>query len=213
MHYAWIVFICCILLKLGLGGVVMCISGNFVTPVVEELGCGVSQFTMLVSVEAAAMAVMYTTAAKVLSRGKIGKVMGIAALAEVIGVALMACYHSVWMFYLSGAIIGVGVAFTGYVAVPMVVNMWFRKKAGTVLGIIVAVEGLSTVLFTKLTAQLIVSLGWRMSYLVMAIISLIVSVRACSSLSRARPRSAVSPTARAKSPSSPARRRPSRCAA
>ena len=176
MHYAWIVFICCILLKLGLGGVVMCISGNFVTPVTEELGCGVSQFTMLVSVEAAAMAVMYTTAAKVLSRGKIGRVMGIAALAEVIGVALMATYRSVWMFYLSGAIVGVGVAFTGFVAVPMVVNMWFRKKAGTVLGIIVAVEGLSTVLFTKLTAQLIVSLGWRMSYLVMAIISLIVSV-------------------------------------
>ena len=176
MHYAWIVFICCILLKLGLGGAVLCISGNFVTPVVEELGCGVSQFTMMVSIEAASMAVMYTTAAKVLNRCKIGRVMGIAALAEVIGIALMGSYRSVWMFYLSGAIVGVGVAFTGFVAVPMVVNMWFRKKAGTVLGIIIAAEGLSTVLFTKLTAQLIVSLGWRMSYVVMAAIALVVSV-------------------------------------
>lgn len=176
MHYAWVVFICCILLKMGLGGAVMSISPNFVTPVVEELGCTVSQFTMLVSVEAAAMAVMYTTAARVLNRSKIGKVMGIAALAEVVGIALMGSYHSVWMFYLSGAIIGVGVAFTGFVAVPIVVNMWFCKKAGTVLGIIVAAEGLSTVIFTKLTAQLIVSVGWRMSYVIMAAICLVVSV-------------------------------------
>ncbi|MBC5581538.1 MFS transporter [Anaerofilum sp. BX8] len=178
IHYAWVVFASCILLKMGLGGAVMCIAGNFVTPVVAELGCQVSQFTMLVSVEAAAMALMYTTAAKVLTTRRIGRVMGIAALAEVAGIALMATYRSVWMFYLSGAIVGVGVAFTGFVAIPIVVNMWFRKKAGTVLGIIVAAEGISTVLFTLITAQLIVGLGWRMAYVVMAAVCLVVSVPA-----------------------------------
>lgn len=178
IHYAWLIFASCMLLKIGLGGTVMCISGNFVTPVVTELGCKVSQFTMLVSVEAAAMALMYTTAARMLDNGKIGRIMGFAALAEVIGVALMACYRSVYMFYLSGAIIGVGVAFTGYVAVPQVINMWFRKKAGTVLGIIVAAEGLSAVLYNKLTASLIVNIGWRSTYLVMAVISLVLSVPA-----------------------------------
>lgn len=37
IHYAWVVFASCILLKMGLGGAVMCIAGNFVTPVVAEL--------------------------------------------------------------------------------------------------------------------------------------------------------------------------------
>ncbi len=178
IHYAWLVFISCILLKAGLGGAVMCISGNFVTPIVEDLGCMVSQFTMVVSVEAAAMAVMYTTAARVLTTKNIGRVMGIASLAEVVGIALMGTYNNVWMFYLSGIIIGIGVAFNGFIAVPIVVNMWFRKKAGTVLGIIIAVEGLSTVLFTLLTAQMIVGMGWRMAYFMMALICLIVSVPA-----------------------------------
>ncbi len=176
MHYAWIVFISCILLKLGLGGAVNSIAGNFVTPVVEELGCQVSQFTMLVSVEALAMALLYTTAAKMLTTKKIGIVMGIAALAECIGIALMATYHDVRLFYLSGAIIGIGVAFTGFVAIPIVVNMWFRKKAGTVLGIIVAAEGLSAVLYNLITGSLIVNFGWRASYLIVAIICLILSV-------------------------------------
>ena len=96
IHYAWIVFASCILLKIGLGGVVMCIAGNFVTPVVQEFGCSVSAFTMLVSVEAAAMALMYTTAAKTIAKGHVGKVMGIAALAQVIGIGLMATYQSVF---------------------------------------------------------------------------------------------------------------------
>ncbi len=178
LHYGWVVFASCVLLKIGLGGAVMCIAGNFVTPVVTELGCKVNQFTMLISVEAAAMALMYTTAAKVLTTKKIGFVMGIAAIAEVIGIALMASYHSVYMFYLSGAIIGVGVAFTGYVAIPIVINMWFRKKAGAVLGIIVAAEGLSAVVYSLVTADWIVNLGWRTAYLILAAVSLVLSVPA-----------------------------------
>lgn len=175
-NYPWIVMFSCILLKIGLGGVVMCIAGNFVTPVVQEFGCSVSAFTMLVSVEAAAMAVMYTTAAKVISKGKIGKVMGLAALAQVVGIGLMATYQSVWLFYLSGAIVGVGVAFTGYVAIPVVINMWFKKKAGTVLGIIIAAENVAMILYTKLSAVLIDGFGWRGAYLILAGISLVLSV-------------------------------------
>ncbi len=176
LHYAWVIFAACILLKIGLGGAVMVIAGNFVTPVVTEMGCRVSEFTMVVSVEAAAMALMYTTAAKVLTTKRIGVVMGVAALAEVAGIALMSTYRSVYMFYISGAIIGVGVAFTGYVAVPIVINMWFRKKAGTVLGVIIAAEGLSAVAYNLLSAQWIVALGWRAAYLILAAVCLVLSV-------------------------------------
>lgn len=178
IHYAWIVFASCILLKIGLGGVVMCIAGNFVTPVVQEFGCSVSAFTMLVSVEAAAMALMYTTAAKTIAKGHVGKVMGIASLAQVIGIGLMATYKSVFPFYISGAIVGVGVAFTGYVAIPVVVNMWFKKKAGTILGIIIAAENIAMILYTKLSAVLITAFGWRGAYGILAAICLVVSVPA-----------------------------------
>lgn len=178
LHYAWIVFISCIFLKIGVGGVVYCIAGNFVTPVVQDLGCSVSQFTMVVSIEAAAMAFMYSPASKILNRKKIGIVMGVASLAQVIGVALMGVYRTVPMFYISGAIIGIGSAFTGFVAVPMVVNMWFEKKAGTVLGIIIAAENIATILYSLLTAELIVRCGWRMTYIIIAVMALILSVPA-----------------------------------
>ena len=93
IHYAWVIFGCCIALKLGVAGVVGCLSGNFVTPVVEELHCPVSQFTMFVSVEAAAMALMYTTASRILTSRRIGVVMGAASAVQAAAIALMAFYH------------------------------------------------------------------------------------------------------------------------
>ncbi|MCI8474901.1 MAG: MFS transporter [Oscillospiraceae bacterium] len=168
MHYAWKIMIACIFLKLGNGGAITAITGNFVTPIVRDLGCQVSQFTMIVSIEAISMAFFYTAAAKILTTKRIGLVMGLASIAEVVGIALMSFYSSVHMFYISGVIIGVAQAFTGLVAVPILINMWFHKKAGTVLGIVVAVNGAATVGYGLLSAQLIVHFGWRTAYLILA---------------------------------------------
>lgn len=178
LHYAWKIVMACILLKVGTGGAVMAATGNFITPIVKELGCPVSALTMFVSIEAVAMALLYTTASRILTTKRIGLVMGIASLAEVIGLGLMSSYHNVYMFYFSGALIGVAQAFTGFVAVPIVLNMWFRKKTGTVLGIVVAVGSAATVGYGLLSALLIANFGWRSSYLILAAMALVITVPA-----------------------------------
>ncbi len=176
--YAWVVFISLIFLKLGVGGAIYGITGNFVAPVVRELGCTVSQFTMVVSIQAAVMAFMYTTAARVIKKKKIGRVMGLATLVQVLGVAWMGTCQRVELFYLSGVVIGVGASFTSFVTIPIVVDMWFQKRAGLVLGLIVAAENIATILYSLLTAELIVRCGWRLTYLLIAAISLFLSAPA-----------------------------------
>ena len=47
MHYAWKIVIACILMKLGTGGACAAAVGNFITPIVQDLGCKVSQLTCL----------------------------------------------------------------------------------------------------------------------------------------------------------------------
>lgn len=178
VHYAWKVVIACILIKLGTGGMTGVAMGNFVTPIVQELGCEVSELTSYTNCNAIAMALLYTTAAKWLNTKYIGKIMGLASIAEVIGLALMATYHTPQMFYLSGVIIGIGNAFTGFVALPIVINMWFKKNNGTVLGTVVAVGTAVSMLYSLLTAQLITHLGWRSSYLIMAVSAALISIPA-----------------------------------
>lgn len=175
-HYAWKVMIACILIKIGTAGMTAVAMGNFVTPIVRELGCSVSSLSAYTSVNAIAMALLYTTAVKFLDTKNIGKIMGFASLAEVIGLGLMSTYHSVYMFYFSAALIGVAQAFTGYVAIPVVINMWFKRNNGTVLGVVIAIGSAATTLYSLLTGQLINFFGWRQSYFIMAIIAAVLTV-------------------------------------
>lgn len=155
-----------------------CITGSFVTPAVNDLGCAVSRFTMVVSIQAAVMAFMYPIASKILIKKKIGTVMGLATLIQMIGVALMGVYRTVEMFYISGVMIGIGAAFTGFAAIPVIVHMWFKKKTGMALGIIMAAENIGIVVCSALSAQLITWCGWRITYVIIASLSLILSVPA-----------------------------------
>lgn len=183
-HYAWKVMLACILIKIGIDGMTMSAMGNFVTPIVKELGCGVSALTAYTSINAVAMALLYTTAAKFLNTKNIGKIMGTAALIQVIGLGMMSTYHNVVMFYISGAIIGLAQAFTGFVAIPVVINMWFKKNTGTVLGTVMATGSVATTLYSLLTGQLINHFGWRTSYLIMAAIAAVVTVPAVFAIIR-----------------------------
>ena len=177
-NYAWKIMAACILIKIGTAGLTAAAMGNFVTPIVRELGCSVSALSAYTSVNAVAMALLYTTAIKFLNTKNIGKIMGVASLAEVIGLGLMSTYNSVYMFYFSAALIGAAQAFTGYVAIPAVINMWFKKNNGTVLGTVIAVGSAATTLYSLLTGQLISNFGWRRSYFIMAVMAAVLTVPA-----------------------------------
>lgn len=177
-HYAWKIVLACILMKLGIGGFIGVAMGNFITPIVRELGCQVSQLTTYTSINAISMALLYTTAAKWINTKHIGKIMGFASVAEVVGLALMGTYRTVEMFYLSGALIGIAQAFTGFVALPIVINMWFKKNTGTVLGTIVSIGSAATMLYSLLSGQLITWFGWRNAYFIMAAASAVITIPA-----------------------------------
>lgn len=166
-HYAYVILAACVIFKIGAGAVAAC-TANFIAPVVREFGCMVSQFTLMTSIMAISMSLLYTVAANTLEKLPIGRVMGIAATCEAVGVALLATYKSINWFYLSGVLIGGAQAFTGLVATPIVINMWFKKKTGTMLGIVIAVQQVATVGFGLLAGQLITSVGWRSAYLILA---------------------------------------------
>ncbi|MGI5887786.1 MAG: MFS transporter [Oscillospiraceae bacterium] len=178
MHYAWKIVIACILVKLGVEGAVAACMGNFITPIVTDLGCKVSELTMYTSINAISMALLYTVAAKVLTRKKIGLVMGIAATVQAVSICAMGTFNNVHLFYITGATIGASNAFTGFVALPIIINMWFKKKNGTVLGSIVAIGSAASVGYSYLSAALISGYGWRRAYFVLGIMAFVISVPA-----------------------------------
>jgi len=85
-----------------------------------------------------------------------------------IGCALMSVVNTLWQLYVVyGVIIAVGASF-GWVPVIATVCHWFVKKRGMALGITKAVTGIGMFIMPPLSQFLIIKLGWRISYLIIA---------------------------------------------
>lgn len=176
LHYAWVILGCSILMAIAGFGVVGNVGGNFITPVVREFGTSVSSFTMFTSIEAAAMAILYIPAGKILTSKKIGHVMGWAFVLEFVAIGLMGTYRSVPFFYFSGMLLGIGAAFSRYTAIPILINMWFKEKAGFALGLTMSLGSVGTIVFNFLSAWFIESFGWRNAYFLLAVIGALITV-------------------------------------
>ena len=82
---------------------------------------------------------------------------------------------NVFMIYLGGCLLGIGLSWTTTTMVGSVVNRWCFEKKGTIMGAILAANGLGGALATQIISPIIESkAGYRRAYLVVAIILLAV---------------------------------------
>lgn len=78
---------------------------------------------------------------------------------------------ALWMFYVAAAAMGVGVAMLLFLAPSTLINRWFAKRAGFLLGIVMAFTGVGGVVWSTVGGALINSIGWSATYLVFAALS------------------------------------------
>ena len=90
-----------------------------------------------------------------------------------LGLYLTSLVHSLWVTYITfGVGVGVGVA-CGYVPMLAVVGAWFERRRAAALGVAVTGVGLGTLVATPLAAALISHFGWRQTYVIFGIVSVI----------------------------------------
>jgi MFS family permease len=92
------------------------------------------------------------------------------------GFALMSQINSLWQFYISlGLLAGTGLA-VAYIPFVSTVSLWFEKRRGTILGILVAGIGVGYMIIPPLIQMLVLNSGWRTAYLVLGISILLISI-------------------------------------
>lgn len=97
-------------------------------------------------------------------------------LLAAVGLAGMSEVQEIWHVYLCYFIIGLGGGLGGYISSTTVISNWFVKKRSLVLGMFMACGGLGGFVFPPLVTVLISSVGWQMSWLVLASIVIIAAV-------------------------------------
>ncbi len=104
------------------------------------------------------------------------------------GLYLTSLVNSLWVGYITyGLCVGVGVA-CGYVPMLAVVGGWFEKRRAAALGVAVTGVGLGTLVAAPLAASLIAHYGWRQTYVIFGIVS-VVGLLLCGCLTQRPPSS------------------------
>ena len=93
-----------------------------------------------------------------------------------LGIAGVYLVQEVWHLYVLYVLVGIGGGFGGYISCTTVANNWFIKRRSLALGIFIACAGLGGFVFPPLTTALISAIGWRLTWLVLAGLIVVIAV-------------------------------------
>ncbi len=98
------------------------------------------------------------------------RVILVGALILGVGLALCSFTQTWWQFYIFfGVITAVGLGATGWVPNVTIIQSWFKEKRGLPMGIISSGIGIGILVCIPSIQYLIIRLGWRTAYRIMAI--------------------------------------------
>ncbi len=166
--YHWLVLAACCGLAISSIGICCNSLGVFYTPVSEALGVGRGDFALHATISQLAAGLCCPLAVALLRRCSLKLVLAAGIVLASLSTGLMALADHIAWFYVLGALRGVGCALYGLTPLMVVLGNWFQKKHGMAVGIAMCCSGLGGAVFTPIFQQLLLTVGWRTAFLVMA---------------------------------------------
>ena len=173
MHYAWIILICCCLIGIGSQGAIMHCLGIFLVPVTTEFEVGAAAFGFYFTIQGLALAFFASFAGKAVTRYGVKKSLIIASILNAALFVGFSMAQNIYWFYVLCIFMGMVFPVVMLLPIPALLNAWFKEKNGTAMGIAMMVSGLGAVVFNLVFSKIIEVAGWRIGYLSMALVSLV----------------------------------------
>ena len=174
IHYAWFIMLACCAIQTT-GGIIGTASSNLYQAISTDLNVGIGTLTIYLTIMSLTMAVLFPTAGRFLGK-YLKPVLLIGALVPYAALAAMSLFTNVYEFYAAGFFLGIGMSITLYMAVPILINMWFHQKAGIAMGIAMACNGCAAAIFSQVSGFALPLIGWRATFLLLAACGLLIYV-------------------------------------
>ena len=143
----------------------------FVKPLEADLGWGRGEIMVAFSIFLLVMGIASPFIGRVVDRYGARKIITIGALTAGLGFVLLSRMNHLWYLYLSYIVIGIGMTAMGHVPASAIVSNWFKKRRGFAIGIMSTGIGAGGFALSPLIGgYLIPDFGWRVSYLVLAVL-------------------------------------------
>jgi sugar phosphate permease len=161
-HYAWVVACVTFLILLITAGV-RATPGVLILPLESEFGWTSTAISAAIAINLALYGLIGPFAASLMERWGLRRIVLCALSLLAVSVALTTFMTRQWeLIFLWGICVGSGTGFTATVLSAVVVNRWFEKNRGLVLGALTAAGATGQLLFLPLMARVVEHSGWRM---------------------------------------------------
>jgi MFS family permease len=175
-NYRLVVLGCCFAIFVTISGMVNSPSSLFIVPVSETFGFSRSSFSLTLSLSTVSGIFIN------LFYGKLQRRLGVRYMVALGFIAAIVAHLILWqaktlpLFYLGGLLAGVGLGFNSTTTIALIINNWFRRRKGTLLGCVSAGSGLGGFFFNSLFSSIIANQGYQAAYLLTAVILLLVGI-------------------------------------
>lgn len=169
---------CCICMGCSFGVITNCL-GIFFTPIATQLGVGRGDVALMSTIMSLSSAAAIQIIARMLNRKfPINILMGAGAILAIASVFVMSIAKSIIVFYVCGALLGIGYSCYANLPVSILLRSWYGEKNASKLGIAMAFSGLCAAIANPIMGRFISSGGYQSGFRVMAIILVVLSLPA-----------------------------------
>lgn len=179
-EYKWIILFAAFLMVFVCLGFCSSNKGVYLSAITSALGIRRSLFSINDTCRFVATAVTNLFYGTLIARFGTRKLVAV-GFAALIGSTLIYAYaDSIFIFYIGGTLLGIGLSFTTTTTASNIIRQWFHKDLGRYTGIVFAANGIGGALAAQLAAPLINEpgnpFGYRNSYLMVVAILVVTGI-------------------------------------
>jgi len=164
--------------------------GPFLKPIVADLGIDRASFSIVIALSLFLYGLFMPIAGMALDRFSVRVVTSAGTILLVLSLVLTAMVRNFWEFAaVYGVLVPIGLAGTGPVIASGVVARWFNKRRGTALSVLGSASMTGMSFLVPAITWLIITRGWRMTYVVIGAIILVIVMPLCLWVFRDSPES------------------------
>lgn len=180
LDYKWVVIGLCFLMIMITLGFCSSPKSYFIGPITEHLGIDRSSYSINDSLRHISVAIVNFFFGTLIKRFGSRKLIAVGFLSLVCSSLCYALAENVWVLYLGGILLGVGLSWTTTTMVGFVVNRWSSENKGTIMGAVLAANGIGGAIAMQIVSPIIESKssipGYKIAYLVIAAVLFAVGV-------------------------------------
>ncbi len=175
--YGWWIIAAALCFTFVMAGTGFYSFGVLLKPLMNEFGWSRGAASMAQSIYLLMAAFAGFVVAKLVERHSVRKIMLLGAIIGGTSWLLVSLTFSLWYMYIMYVFVGLGLGGgAGLIPAVVVVSNWFSKRRGTAIGIATAGVALGAMILVPSIGFIAENFGWRMSYLFMGLLVLIVDV-------------------------------------